>query len=144
MLANGGLQPCVRDTIPGLYLCIENSLHWQMGEDVWVHSHACRYFPCTVQWFLKRSELQLIRKGWRRRVLRVIERVGELDGESLKRAESWFGTQPFKRSFMMLRLVDPQHRSGQRDRLNQALPHNKFPHACCIHFFPTMWALQRP
>ncbi len=28
----------------------------------------CRYFPCTVQWFLERCELQVIRKGWRRRV----------------------------------------------------------------------------
>ncbi|CAL8466419.1 g5955 [Coccomyxa elongata] len=78
-----------------------------------------RYFPCTVQWFLERCELQLIRKGWRRRVLRVIERVGEVDGESLKRAQAWFGAQPFKRSFMMLRLVDPAHRAGQPDRLNQ-------------------------
>ncbi|KAK9902691.1 hypothetical protein WJX75_002901 [Coccomyxa subellipsoidea] len=78
-----------------------------------------RYFPCTVQWFLERSELQLIRKGWRRRVLRVIEQVGTLNGESLTRAEAWFGAHPFKRSFMMLRLVDPRHRSGQPDQLNQ-------------------------
>lgn len=82
-----------------------------------------RYFPCTVQWFLERSELQLIRKGWRRRVLQLIERVGSLDGERLQRAQAWFAGQPgktVKRAFMMLRLVDPQHRAGQRDRLNQA------------------------
>lgn len=28
----------------------------------------CRYYPCTVPWFLARCELQVIRKGWRRRV----------------------------------------------------------------------------
>ena len=72
-----------------------------------------------MQWFLERCELQLIRKGWRRRVLRIIERVGEVDGGSLKRAQAWFGAQPFKRSFMMLRLVDPSQRVGQPDRLNQ-------------------------
>ena len=105
----------------------------------------CRYFPCTVQWFLERSELQLIRKGWRRRVLRVIEQVGNLNGESLTRAEAWFGAHPFKRSFMMLRLVDPRHRSGQPDQLNQARHTNDCLgfslYACCIKLSFTIWAL---
>jgi hypothetical protein len=80
---------------------------------------ADRYFPCTVQWFLERSELLLIRKGWRRRVLQIIERVGSLDSSALRRAQEWFEAQGWKRRFMMLRLVDPAHRAGQPDKLNQ-------------------------
>lgn len=37
---------------------------------VFVFHSAERYFPCTVEWFLQRCELQLIRKGWKRRLLR--------------------------------------------------------------------------
>ena len=97
----------------------QTALHIGICETSLTMQRTRRYFPCTVQWFLERCELQLIRKGWRRRVLRVIDRVGEVNGGSLKRAQAWFGAQPFKRSFMMLRLVDPSHRVGQPDRLNQ-------------------------
>jgi hypothetical protein len=78
-----------------------------------------RYFPCTVQWFLERCELQLIRKGWRRRVLQVVQQAGSLNGETLARAQEWFAAQGWKRRFLMLRLVDPAHRAGQPDKLNQ-------------------------
>ena len=43
-----------------------------------------RYFPCTVDWFLARCEVVEVRRGWRRRVLRVLERAGELTGAGLQ------------------------------------------------------------
>ena len=82
-----------------------------------------RYFPCTVQWFLERCELQLVRKGWRRRVQRVLRALGAVDGNALGEAQAWFAEQKERlrrHHFMLLRLVDPAHRVGQPDRLNQA------------------------
>ena len=59
-------------------------------------------------------------------VLEVVEAVGKLDGESLKRAQEWFESQKQQRKkFLMLRLVDPGHRAGQPGQLNQAS-------VCCI------------
>ncbi|CAL5225933.1 g8728 [Coccomyxa viridis] len=79
-----------------------------------------KYFPCTVQWFLERCELQVIRKGWRRRVLEVVEAVGKLDGERLKRAQEWFeGQKGQRKKFLMLRLPNPRDRAGQPEQLNQ-------------------------
>jgi hypothetical protein len=88
--------------------------------------HACRrYFPCTVPWFLARCELQVVRRGWRRRVQQVLKHAGSLDGAALRAAQAWFASperkQRWRRQhFMLLRLVDPRHRVGQPDRLNQA------------------------
>ena len=50
-----------------------------------------RYFPCTVDWFLARCEVLEVRRGWRRRVLRVLEHAGALTGAALqvRAAESW-------------------------------------------------------
>ncbi len=45
---------------------------------------ARRYFPCTVDWFLARCEVVEVRRGWRRRVLRVLERAGALTGAGLQ------------------------------------------------------------
>ena len=103
----------------------------------------CRYFPCTVQWFLERSELQLVRKGWRRRVQRVLQALGSVDGDALRKAEAWFTEQKERlrrHHFMLLRLVDPVHRVGQPDRLNQARVQTSCgaTHACL-----DSWALQR-
>ncbi|KAL0028666.1 hypothetical protein WJX79_009247 [Trebouxia sp. C0005] len=46
---------------------------------VFVFHPAERYFPCTVEWFLQRCELQLIRKGWKRSLLRGRVRAGQAD-----------------------------------------------------------------
>ena len=67
-----------------------------------------------------------MRKGWRRRVARILEAVGALDGGRLAAAQTWFDAQQqeeptlARTHFMLLRLVDPSHRVGQPDRLNQA------------------------
>jgi len=54
-------------------------------------------------------------------VLEVVEAVGKLDGERLKRAQECFESQKGQqRKFLMLRLPDPKHRKGQRDQLNKA------------------------
>lgn len=45
---------------------------------------ACRYFPCTVDWFLARCEVVEVRRGWRRRMLRVLEHAGALTGATLQ------------------------------------------------------------
>lgn len=37
---------------------------------VFVFHPAERYWPCTVEWFLQHCELRLIRKGWKRRLLK--------------------------------------------------------------------------
>ena len=55
-------------------------------------------------------------------VLEVVEAVGKLDGDRLRKAQEWFSSQNWQRKFMLLRLVDPQHRSGQPDQLNQVYP----------------------
>ena len=50
-----------------------------------------------------------------------MEAVGRLDGERLKRAQDSFESQMGQRKkFLMLRLVDPRHRKGQPEQLNQA------------------------
>ena len=56
----------------------------------------------------------------RRQVLEVVEAVGSLDGECLKRAQEWFAGQDWRRRFLMLRLVSAEHRRGQPEKLNQA------------------------
>ena len=56
----------------------------------------------------------------RRQVLEVVEAVGKLDGERLKQAQEWFAGQKWRRMFLMLRLVSPEHRRGQPEKLNQA------------------------
>ena len=56
----------------------------------------------------------------RRQVLEVVEAVGKLDGGRLKQAQEWFAGQNWRRMFLMLRLVSPEHRRGQPEKLNQA------------------------
>lgn len=52
-------------------------------------------------------------------MLEVVEAVGKLDGDRLRKAQEWFASQNWQRKFLLLRLVDLQHRSGQPDQLNQ-------------------------
>ncbi len=65
---------------------------------------APRYFPCTVDWFLARCEVVEVRRGWRRRVLRVLERAGELTGAGLQarpaRLRVWEGRQSWHNLYM--------------------------------------------
>ena len=67
-----------------------------------------------------------MRKGWRRRVARILEAVGNLDGGRLAATQAWFDAQRreepdlARTHFMLLHLVDPAHRVGQPERLNQA------------------------
>ncbi|KAL0034634.1 hypothetical protein WJX77_000317 [Trebouxia sp. C0004] len=75
-------------------------------------------FP-TVEWFLQRCELQLIRKGWKRRLLRVLCRQGELDGNALKAAQGHFNEEPNKKRKLMQLSLCPHARSGQADAINQ-------------------------
>ena len=54
-------------------------------------------------------------------VLEVVEAVGKLDGERLKRAQECFeGQKGQRKKFLMLRLPNPGHRAGQPEQLNQA------------------------
>ena len=53
-------------------------------------------------------------------VLEVVEAVGSLDGDRIKQAQEWFAGQNWRRMFLMLRLVSPEHRRGQPEKLNQA------------------------
>ncbi|KAK9812839.1 hypothetical protein WJX72_004577 [[Myrmecia] bisecta] len=89
-----------------------------------------RHFPCSVEWFLERAELLLVRKGWRRQVLQVLEPFGKLSPAALKAAQDSFAThqQEVQRqerrrkrkqpnSFMMLRLGEA-YRAGQADCIN--------------------------
>ena len=123
--------PCMlRADAALLCLCMgahSGGIHMRMEaeREGWLlkQNHARRYFPCTVQWFLERCELQIIRRGWRRRVIKVVERAGGLTGASLRAAQAWFGgdsDKRWRRHLLMLRLVDPAHRVGQPGKLNQA------------------------
>ncbi len=54
-------------------------------------------------------------------MLEVVEAVGKLDGERLKRAQEWFeGQKGQRKKFLMLRLPNPRDRAGQPEQLNQA------------------------
>ena len=54
-------------------------------------------------------------------MLEVVEAVGKLDGERLKRAQEWFeGQKGQRKKFLMLRLPNPRDRAGQPEHLNQA------------------------
>ncbi|DBB18049.1 TPA: hypothetical protein ACH3X3_003041 [Trebouxia sp. C0006] len=86
---------------------------------VFVFHPAERYFPCTVEWFLQRCELQLIRKGWKRSLLRVLCRQGELDGNALKAAQGQFNEEPDKKRKLMQLSLCPHARAGQADAINQ-------------------------
>ncbi|KAK9838553.1 hypothetical protein WJX81_007080 [Elliptochloris bilobata] len=100
-----------------------------------------RYFPCMVEWFLARCEVVEVRRGWRRRVLRVLERAGSLTGATLQASQQRFSEEQAARraavearraaarrrrrrrwhpqSFLLLRLVGEQHRRGQPELLDQ-------------------------
>lgn len=86
---------------------------------------ACRFFPCTVEYFLERSQLLRVAKGWRRRVLEVLVDFGMLDGETLARQQAEFNCQTSRQDkgpgqFLQLKL-DPAGRIGQPENVNKVM-----------------------
>lgn len=80
-----------------------------------------RYFPCTVEWFLERSRLVKVAKGWRRTVLETLVDFGLLNGEELARQQAEFNSLDAKkkrRQFLQLQLK-PSARGGQPGNLNE-------------------------
>ena len=80
-----------------------------------------RYFPCTVEWFLERCQLALIRRGWRRQLLALLAKQGTLTGGTLEEAQHAFDKRmprERRRQFMLLQL-DPTARDGQPGPVNQ-------------------------
>lgn len=85
----------------------------------------CRYFPCTVEWFLERARLVRVAKGWRRRVLQVLVDFGWLDGEELAAQQIRFNEgNPVdrRRQFLQLQL-QPSAREGEPRPLSKVSCH---------------------
>lgn len=73
-----------------------------------------RYFPCTVEWFLERSRLVRVAKGWKRKVLEVLVDYGMLDGSSLAQEQQQFNKDKKSRRRQFLQLeLEPCAREGQ-------------------------------
>ena len=80
-----------------------------------------RYFPCTVEWFLERSRLVRVARGWRRRVLETLVDFGLLDALKLAEQQREFSAeqqQRRRRQFLQLEL-DPASRGGQPGPLDK-------------------------
>ena len=48
----------------------ESNNHWNGEYGDSLVTSVYRYWPCTVEWFLHRCELRVIKKGWKRRLLK--------------------------------------------------------------------------
>ena len=81
---------------------------------------ACRYFPCTVEWFLERCRLNRVAMGWKRRVLETMVEYGMLDSKSLAEQQHSFDGRKAKRPRQFLQLqLEPSARRGQPVELNK-------------------------
>ncbi|KAK9857191.1 hypothetical protein WJX84_004091 [Apatococcus fuscideae] len=81
-----------------------------------------RFYPCTVEWFLERCNLSIVRKGFGRKVQEVLQSYGGLTPERLRDAQKLWnsrGRRAKRRTFLQL-FLDPDARAGQPvDMLSQ-------------------------
>ena len=72
-------MPCQAITKPsgttGLVVLASPAHAWLQRSGAETSNMQCRYFPCTVEWFLERCSLALVKRGLRRQV----PRLGKLD-----------------------------------------------------------------
>lgn len=82
--------------------------------------NGCRYFPCTVEWFLERCRLNRVAMGWKRRVLEVMVDYGMLDSRTLAKQQQSFAERKARRPRQFLQLeLEPSARKGQPIDLNK-------------------------